>query len=192
MSGGSPSEAGLYATADAAFNYLLTRRDVDPRRIVAVGQSIGAAAAIYLASSRPVAGLATFSAFASMDKMARKVLPMFPTGLFLRSHFPNIQRISRVRCPIFLAHGTDDDLVPFAMMKQLTAKAGGPVTLYPVPGANQNNIFQVGGASLPQVFARFVNALPPAPAHWSGQAALTDRPGRARAPIPGASEDRPG
>jgi len=77
MSGGQPSETGCRATADAAYDHLHSRRDVDPRAIVAVGWSLGGAVAIDLASRRPVAGLAAFSTFTSLVEMARRNFP-FP------------------------------------------------------------------------------------------------------------------
>jgi len=159
MSEGRPSEAGLYATADAAYDYLLTRSDVDPRRIVIVGRSLGSGAAIDLASRKPVAGLATFSAFTSMNEMARKVLPIFPTSLFLRHHFDNEQKIPAVKCPVFLAHGTSDGLVPFGMMTRLAAKATQPVTSVPVQGADHNDLFIVGGDELMNKLGEFLTSL---------------------------------
>lgn len=159
MSGGKPSEAGIYATADASYEHLLDRADVDPRQIVAAGQSLGAAAAIDLASRRPVSGLATFSAFTTMTEMARKVVPILPTRLMLRHFFDNEQKIAAVTCPILLVHGTEDGLVPFSMMARLAAKARGPVTIQEIAGANHNDLFLVGGAELLLAFSRFVESL---------------------------------
>src|SRR5207248_9669521 len=107
----------------------LTRRDIDPRQIVPVGWSLGAAAAIDLASRKPVGGVATFSAFSSMADMGRKMLPWFPTSLLLRHRFENERKMAQVSCPSFLAHGTLDTLVPFPMNARLARAAGGPVTL---------------------------------------------------------------
>jgi hypothetical protein len=42
MSGGSPGESACYATADAAYDHLRSRPDVDPARIVAAGWSSAA------------------------------------------------------------------------------------------------------------------------------------------------------
>lgn len=159
MSGGKPSEAGLYATANAAWAYLQTLPDIDRRQIVIVGRSLGCAAAIDLASREPAEGLATFSAFTTMDEMARKVLPMVPTGLFLKAHFNNEKKIARVRCPIFVAHGTKDDFVPYSMMGRLAAAAKAPVTIYPIVGADHNNIFIVGGDELIEKLAEFIRSL---------------------------------
>ncbi len=47
-SGGQESEAGCYATAQAAYEYLRTRPDVDPRGIVIVGYSLGSGVATNL------------------------------------------------------------------------------------------------------------------------------------------------
>lgn len=163
MSSGKPSEAGLYATANAAWAYLLTRHDVDPHQIVVVGRSLGCAAAIDLASREPVEGLATFSAFTSMDEMARKVMPMFPTGLFLKAHFYNEKKIAEVKCPIFLAHGTRDEFVPYNMMGRLARRATAPHVVYPIEGADHNTIFRVGGSGLMQKFGEFLHSLHPTP-----------------------------
>lgn len=145
MSGGKPSEAGIYATADAAYQYVASRPDLDPRQIVIIGRSLGSGAAIDLAARKPVAGLATFSAFTSMDEMARKVMPLVPTRLFLKSHFRNDRKIAAVACPIFLAHGTADDFVPFSMMARLAADARTHVEMFPIVGADHNSIFIAGG-----------------------------------------------
>ena len=159
LSGGRPSEAGLYATADAAYAYLLSRKDIDHNQIVIVGRSIGGGPAIDLASREPVAGLATFSAFTSMDEMARKVMPIFPTGLFLDTHFENLRKIAKVKCPMFLAHGTVDDFVPFTMMGRLAQQTKEPVTTYSIVGATHNDIFFVGRPQLLDRFEKFIQRI---------------------------------
>jgi fermentation-respiration switch protein FrsA (DUF1100 family) len=150
-SGGKPSETNFYATADAAWNYLQSRPDIDHKKIIVVGWSLGAAVAIDLASRKPVAGLATFNAFTTLPAMARKLLPWFPTRLLLKYKFDNQTKIAQVHCPIFICNGALDTLVPPAMSDQLTASAGGPVTRVIIPSADHNSIFvadpdQVWGA----------------------------------------------
>ena len=163
LSGGRPSEAGLYSTADAAYAHLLTRKDVDPKKIVLVGRSLGAAAAIDLASRRTVAGLATFSAFTTMDVMARKTMPVFPTFLMLEAHFNNRGKIATVQCPIWLAHGDRDTFVPYAMMAELAAEARRPVNTYTIRGADHNDIFDVNDGALFGEFGRYLDSLGLAP-----------------------------
>ncbi len=152
MSGGKASEKSFYA---AAYQHLTQRPDVDGRRIIAAGWSIGAAVATDLAAHRPVAGLATFSAFTSMTAMARLRAWCLPTSLLLRSRFDNLSKIGVIACPIFIAHGTHDTIVPFAMSRKLIAAAKGPVTSVEVD-SDHNDIFENGGEALDTQFKRFL------------------------------------
>jgi uncharacterized protein len=161
MSDGRPSEAGCYAAADAAYDYLLSRSDVDHGRIVATGWSLGAAVAIDLASRRHVAGLATFSAFTNIDEMSATIAKGLPLGILLESDFDNLAKMRAVSCPIFMAHGTNDPLVPPEMMERLSKAAeGGKVTAVWVSGAGHNDVFERGGDWLYNRFKVFVEQLP--------------------------------
>ncbi len=159
MSSGRPTEQGCYDTATAAYAYLLTRPDVDPAQIIVIGRSIGSGPAVDLAARKPVAALATFSAFTSMDEMAQKVVPIYPTGLLCMAHFDNWRKMPSVICPVFMAHGTLDDFVPFTMMARLAAQAHAPVAVVPVDGADHNEIFNVGGSALMQKFGEFIDSV---------------------------------
>ncbi len=124
LSGGHASEAGCYAAADAAYAHLQTRRDIDARRIIAAGWSLGGAVAIDLATRRPVAGLAVFSTFTSIRDAARAHVPfVVPVGLLVRNAFDSAGKIGRVTCPILIGHGKRDSIIPFSMMDRLIAAA---------------------------------------------------------------------
>ncbi len=159
MSEGSASESGCYATADAQYDYLLTRSDVDKGRMVSAGWSLGAAVAIDLASRRRVAGLATFSAFTNIADMSRTLLKGLPLVIPLSSRFDNLAKIGSVSVPIFMAHGTQDQLVPPEMLDQLAKSAKTAVTTVRVNGAAHNDIFQRGGNSLYQKVKAYVDGL---------------------------------
>ncbi len=141
MSSGKPTEATLYATADAAYDYLLHRPDVDSHKIVVVGWSLGTAVAIDLASRKSLAGLATFNAFTNIHEVAHREFPWLPTGAILKYQFDNEGKIAKVTCPIFICNGMRDTLVPPAMSDRLTAAACGPVTRLRIASADHYNIF---------------------------------------------------
>jgi fermentation-respiration switch protein FrsA (DUF1100 family) len=157
LSSGKAGEDAIYRTANTAYEALLSRKDIDPHQIIPVGRSLGATAAIHLASTKPVAGLVTLSAFTSMHDMGRQILPWFPTGLFEKYRFDNLRKMEQVKCPVFLAHGTMDDLVPYAMNARLIAAARGRVTAVPVEGADHNDIYVVGGKKLLAKLGAFVD-----------------------------------
>ncbi|MGA3065726.1 MAG: alpha/beta hydrolase [Tepidisphaeraceae bacterium] len=159
MSTGKPSEAGCYAAADAAYDYLLTRKDIDSKKIVATGWSLGAGVAVDLAARRPVCGLAIFSPFTSMNAMAHKLVPWIPTSLILRHHFENLDKIRRISCPVLIANGTRDSIVPPTMADRLAAAAKSRVTRYRVDLADHNDLFEVGGDKLLAQLKSFVDGL---------------------------------
>ena len=74
-------------------------------------------------------------------------------------HFQNWRKMAEVKCPVFLAHGTKDDFVPYAMMGRLAAQVKTTLSLVPVEGADHNNIFAVGGVELMEQFGKFVESV---------------------------------
>lgn len=157
MAEGRPGEKQMYAVADAAYEHLLTRRDVNPSRIVPTGSSIGCAPAIDLAIRRPAAGLICFSPFTSMTAMGREVMPWMPTGWLLRYRFDNAGKIGQFGGPVFISHGRADDLVPFRMSEELGKLVRGPLTFVPLDGAGHNDVFD--SAELFVRLREFVNAI---------------------------------
>ena len=123
LSTGRPSEAGCAETADAAYDLLTEDWGVEPSQLVVAGWSLGAAVALDLASRRQAAALALFSPFTSLPDVARAIVPRVLAGvvpwLSARAslQFDNLGKIARVACPIFLAHGRQDTLVPFGMAR---------------------------------------------------------------------------
>lgn len=159
MSSGRASEAGCYATADAAYGHLVARKDVDPAKIVALGYSLGGGVAIDLAARRPVAGLAVFNTFTSLTAMAGRQFPYIPVPLLLRHRFESDRKIARVRCPILIASGTADTLVPPAMSDRLAVLAQTPVTRLQVEGAEHNELFWTRAGEVFPALRRFVEQL---------------------------------
>lgn len=156
MNQGAASEANCYATADAAYEYLRHRPDVDPHRIVSTGSSLGGAVAIDLASRKPVAGLVTFSTFTTMEEMARRQYGFLPIKLLLHQRFASEEKMGRVRCPILMFHGISDPFIPFSMMARLAGRAAKPVKQVPVPGADHDHFFATGGYQQLPALAHFV------------------------------------
>ena len=147
MSSGKASEQTLYETADACWDHLQSRRDIDPKKIIVAGWSLGAAVAIDLASRKPVIGLATFSAFTSMSKMARKVVPWLPTSLMLRHRFDNLAKIRDLKIPILIVHGQNDRIIPFEMSDELFKAAGNSARAKKVSiFSDHNDVFETNEA----------------------------------------------
>jgi hypothetical protein len=76
------------------------------------------------------------------------VTPWLPVRLILRSRFDNLAKIPAITCPIFIAHGTRDNIVPPAMAGELAAATRAKVVPYMVEGAGHNDVFDAGGDAL--------------------------------------------
>ena len=160
MSGGSAGENACYQTADACYDHLMGRKDVDPKRLVVVGRSLGGAVAIDLAARRVVAGLVAFSTFTRMSDMASRRYPFVPASLLLRHRFDSIDKIARVTCPILLGHGNFDGFIPADMSMTLAAAATAPVTTFMVAGADHNDFYEVGSRQVFDELKTFLAKVP--------------------------------
>src|SRR5258706_1022683 len=81
---GAPGEPALTADALAIYDAVVRREDIDPRRIVVFGRSLGTAIAAHLAAERPVAGALLVSPFDSMTAVRKAHYPFLPVSLLLR------------------------------------------------------------------------------------------------------------
>ena len=154
-SGGRATEAALYAAADAAYDALATRPDVDPQRIYVYGRSLGSAVATYAAAHRRVAGLILESPFTNAAAMAQHHYRLLPRFL-LRLSLDNVANIRQVHCPILLFHGDADRLVPTAMGMAVAAAAAGPVKVVLIHGSGHNDTYDIGGRAYREKLWKFV------------------------------------
>jgi pimeloyl-ACP methyl ester carboxylesterase len=162
LSTGEASEAGCYATADAAYAHLLSREDIDPGRIVVAGASLGGAVAIDLASREPrIAGLITLITFTSMPDMARVLQPTLPIWRFIRHKFESERKMPGVKCPALIIHSTGDALVPYWMADRLAGACGGAVSRLMIDGAGHSSVemLEGGGNLIYDAMTRFLNRL---------------------------------
>ena len=76
QSAGSPSEAGLYLDATAAWHHLTVTRGADPANVIIFGRSLGGAVAAQLASQVSAGGVICESSFSSARDFAQQVFPV--------------------------------------------------------------------------------------------------------------------
>ena len=136
---GSSSERHVYGDTEAAYQHLVRDRGVPPDRIIAYGRSVGAGAAVDLASRRPLAGLIVESGFVTAFRVMTR-LPLLPFD-----KFRNIDKIGQVRCPVLVMHGEADEIVPLWHGQRLFQAAPSPKRFLAVAGAHHNDFMWVAG-----------------------------------------------
>jgi fermentation-respiration switch protein FrsA (DUF1100 family) len=143
-SGGSPSERGLYADAEAAYRYLLDH-GYGARHIVLQGESLGTAVAVDLASRKECAGVVLEAAFTSGRDVANTVLPLIGTLVF--RGFDSKSKIAKIRAPLLFFHGDRDQIIPLRLGRSLFEAAPGPKYFMEVPGAGHNDLVERAGSN---------------------------------------------
>ena len=159
QSEGSVSEKGTYRDARGALDYLRSRQDVDSRKIVYFGKSLGAAVAVDLARQHEPQGLVLESTFTSIRNMAKKHYPFLPLFLLVRTKYDSLSKIGRISSPVLIVHGDRDELVPISQGRRLYEAAKGPKSFYEVHGAGHNDVTGVGGEDYFKTMAEFLRSL---------------------------------
>ena len=142
---GSPSEQGLYRDGRAALAWLAGQ---GVKRPVLAGLSLGSGVAAEMAyeaarssglpeGAAPIA-LLLFSPYRSIPEVAAGRYPIFPVRLLARDRFDTASKLAAMRVPIFVAHGEDDQVVPFAQGLAIYTAAPGPKRLVAMKGVGHD------------------------------------------------------
>lgn len=157
---GTPSEEGLYRDAVAAYEYLLSRKDIDHARIVFFGRSLGGAVAVELATQKPCHKLILESTFTSVKEMTKTMFGNWPVHYLVKSQFNSLAKIGGIHVPILCIHGTQDTIVPFELGQRLFAAANEPKVFYEIEGADHNDTYDIGGREYFERLSRFIHSDP--------------------------------
>jgi pimeloyl-ACP methyl ester carboxylesterase len=141
-SSGTVSEQNCYADIDAAWDYLTTQRVIPSKQIFLYGRSLGSGPSCYLAerlarSGTPLGGLIIQSPLCSAYRVAFNFRFTLPGDMF-----PSIDRCKNIKCPVFIIHGTRDEVVPFWHGQELFLATPVQYRAKPfwVDGGGHNNI----------------------------------------------------
>jgi hypothetical protein len=119
-SAGRPSQAAITDDFVRFHDRLAAREEVDVRRIVFHGRSLGGGVACALAARRRPAALVLTSTFTSVPALAARVgAPRF----LVRDPFDNLAFLRGHAGPVLLMHGRHDSVVPFRHGAALAAAA---------------------------------------------------------------------
>ena len=140
-SSGSPSEQGLYKDARAAYDFLVTRSDINQDKIVAYGKSLGAPVAADLCLNRKVAAMVLEGSFPSLRTYVSDLGGFLPLQWLVSEKFDTIARIKKIHIPKLIVHGMDDDVVPFPEGRFLFNEAALPKEFLPYDGGHDDDIF---------------------------------------------------
>ena len=129
--GSIPSEAEMYADGDAAYEFLTKTRGIQTEKLAIYGLSLGTTVSTDLASRRPCGALVLEAPLSSASDMANVMLPILPRSLHWigKNKFESERKISSVKCPVLIAHGDADEMIPTEQGRKVFAAANEPKKL---------------------------------------------------------------
>ncbi|KTD22748.1 Bem46 protein [Legionella lansingensis] len=138
---GQPSELGLYQDGEAALRFL-QQQGIPPSRLVLYGESLGTGVVTHLATQFRVCAVVLQSPYTSMSKLARYHYPW----VFIPpwDKFDSLARISKIKSPLLILHGTHDAIVPHQQALLLFQRANDPKELISLPGRGHNDLWDDG------------------------------------------------
>lgn len=150
---GVASEGGLRADARAARDYVVK---LGARRLVYLGESLGAAVATELAAEHSPAALILRSPFTSLADVGQVHYRFLPVRWLLRDRFPTIDRIRDVRAPLLIIAGDRDRIVPVSHSRRVFEQANEPKKLLIILGADHNDDVLLAGREMIEQIVTFV------------------------------------
>jgi uncharacterized protein len=160
-SGEVDAEKDLYEDARGALAHL-ERVGWRPDKMIYYGQSLGASLAIQMALESPPAGLVVESAFTSFPDMARRMSPIFYRlfGWCCKiDSFDNVHKLGKIRSPLLIIHGDEDNLTPLEMARRLFANANEPKALYVMHGGGHCDAVHSGGEGYLEIWRSFLQTV---------------------------------
>ena len=136
---GTPSEAGLFADAEAGYRFLKTK-GVANEQIVVHGFSLGTAPATKLASDVELAALILEAPAFSILDLYRERYPKVPATKFAYHAFRTDLFIPSVTEPILMVHGDADTAIPPHHSAELARVAGVAVERVIIPGGTHTSL----------------------------------------------------
>ena len=154
-SSGRPSESGLYADGEAAYQWLLDRYPEEA--IIVYGRSLGSGVASWLATRRQPRLVILETPFDNMPNVVRAISRLPIPDAFFRLSFPNDCHLQQLNCPAVVFAGTRDRIVEYRLSQRLRPLLAGPEAFITIDGAGHRNLdtFPKYHYQLEQVLTRF-------------------------------------
>ncbi len=148
--GSLTSEADMTEDLQAVYDHLKTEFAED--QIVLAGYSLGSGPASYLAAENKPEAVVLVAPYTSLTDMKNRFFWIFPDFL-LKYKLDNRSNLTRSTSPVYILHGTNDELIPLAMGKELESLDPERIKLVEMKGVGHR------GAILNTMFRTVIQSL---------------------------------
>ena len=154
LSPGKPSETATEQSIQAAWDYAM-QSGISPSAVVIIGQSIGSGPSVWLSSNKEPAGMILISPMKSVYSIP------FGYPIFPGDRFPNLKRIRKIRTPLLVIHGKQDEVIPYGHGVAIhEASAAGKKFLKTIENCGHNDLYFRASDEIFDSIVRFIHDLP--------------------------------
>lgn len=142
---GFPSEQNLYADARAAI-HAVRHKKISDKDIVLYGESLGTGVATQMATEMPdIRALVLEAPYTSVPDVAQKRYWFFPVHPLIKDRFESAGKITALKMPILVIHGTRDLTVPYSFGRKLYNLVNSDKKQFvSLDGAGHSNLYDFG------------------------------------------------
>ena len=141
-SSGKPTEKGIYNDGISAVNFAIDSLEYSSSDITIIGRSLGSTVAINTSQNKYLHGVVLIAPLTSGKEMLRSAGMSF-LAFVAGGSYNSIGKINNLKSPILILHGTDDEVVPYAMGESLFNTYVGNKKIIPIQNAKHNNLEEV-------------------------------------------------
>ena len=125
---------------DMQFVYESLAADYGEENLIVYGRSLGSGFAAKLASDNNPRYLILDAPYYNFKKVVERFLPFLPLQIVLRYHLRTDKWIPKIKCHIYIIHGTKDWLIPIEHSEALQKLNPRKITLIRIHGGGHNNL----------------------------------------------------
>ena len=125
---------------DALRLYTMARARFATDSIIIYGKSIGTGVAAQLAAEVNCKRLIMETPFYSIEALAKHYFFIYPVPLMAKYKFPIYQYFGKIKAPITIFHGSNDEIIPYTQAKRLAELNKTNVELITLAKGKHNNL----------------------------------------------------
>lgn len=156
-SSGQPSERGIYRDGAAALRYAKDELGCADQDIVLCGFSLGTAVAMHVAMDRTLAGVILVAPMTSARELARDH-GRGSAALLVGGAFNSLAKARRLRAPVLIIHGTDDEIIPYREGRRLFGAIPTAREFVTIDGAHHADVWFRDAQTVWSAITEFVTA----------------------------------
>ena len=125
---------------DMQFVYKSLAAKYGEENLIVYGRSLGSGFAAKLAADNHPRYLILDAPYYNFKRVVERFLPFLPLQLVLRYHLRTDRWIPKIKCHIYIIHGTKDWLIPIKHSEALQKISPRKITLIRIHGGGHNNL----------------------------------------------------